>query len=111
MKLVFALLRPEQLPAVKNALFDAQVYRFTVMNVLGTAPRTEQLTFRGIEKQVSLFQRLRLEVIVNESMVEKVISAISLGANESGGHGRIFVAEVNDSIVVWNGTRGPQTLS
>jgi nitrogen regulatory protein P-II 1 len=111
MKVVYAMLRPEQLPAVKNALFDAQIYRFTVMNVMGTAPRTEQLMFRGVEKQVSLFQRLRLEVIVNDSLVEKAIAAITQGGNETGGHGRIFVIELKDSILVWNGMRGPQTLS
>ena len=111
MKMVIAMLRPEQLPAVKNALFEAQIYRFTAMNILGTAPRAQQLTFRGIEKQVSLFQRLRLEVIVNDSVVEKAIAAICRGGNETGGHGRIFVIELKDSIVVWNGMRGPQTLS
>ncbi len=111
MKMVIAMLRPEQLPAVKNALFEAQIYRFTAMNILGTAPRTQQLTFRGIEKQMSLFQRLRLEVVVNDSMVEKAITAISHGANETGGHGRIFVIALKDSIIVWTGMRGPQTLS
>ena len=35
MKMVIAMLRPEQLPAVKNALFEAQIYRFTAMNILG----------------------------------------------------------------------------
>ena len=69
------------------------------------------MTFRGIEKQVSLFQRLRLEVVVNDSMVEKAIAAICHGGNETGGSGRIFVIELKDSIVVWNGMRGPQTLS
>ena len=111
MNMVIAMLRPEQLPAVKDALFEAQIHRFTAINVLGTAPRTEQLTFRGVEKQVSLFQRLRLEVIVNDAVVEKAIAAISRGANETGGHGRIFVIELKDSIVCWNGMRGPQTLS
>jgi nitrogen regulatory protein P-II 1 len=105
------MLRPEQLPAVKDALFDAQIHRFTAMNVLGTAPRAEQLTFRGVEKQVSLFHRLRLEIIVNDSMVEKAIAAISQAGNETGGHGRIFVIELQDSVVVWNGMRGPQTLA
>lgn len=111
MKMVIAMLRPEQLPAVKDALFDAQIYRFSAINILGTAPRAEQLTFRGVEKQVSMFQRLRLEVVVNDSVAEKAIAAICQGANETGGHGRIFVVEIADSIVAWNGMRGPQTLA
>ena len=110
MKMVIALIRSEQLPAVKDALFDAQIRRLTAMNVLGTAPVAEQQMFRGIEKRVTLFQRVRLEVVVNDSMVEKAIAAISEAANETGGHGKIFIIDLQDAITVWNGMRGPKTL-
>jgi nitrogen regulatory protein PII len=111
MKLVYALIRPEQLPAVKHALYEAQLNRFTAMMVLGTAPMAEQQMFRGIEKKVELFQRVRIEVAVNDSMVEKVIDAISRGAMETGGHGRIYVVELHDVVTVWTGLRGPKALS
>lgn len=111
MKLVYALIRPEQLPAVKHALFEAQIQRLTAMNVLGTAPMAEQQMFRGIEKKVELFQRVRVEVAVNDSMVEKAIDAISRGAMESGGHGRIFVIDLHDAVTIWTGLRGPKAIS
>ena len=110
MKMVIALIRPEQLPAVKRALFEAQIHRLTAMNVLGTAPRAEQQMYRGIERQVTLFQRVRIEVVVTAAMAERAIAAITRGAKETGGHGKIFVQEVQEAITVWNGMRGPQTL-
>ena len=64
MKLVIALIRPEQLPDVKRALFAAQIRHLTATMTLGTAPKSEQQKFRGVEREVSLFQRVRVEVAV-----------------------------------------------
>ena len=47
MKLVFALIRAEQLPAVKQALFDAQIRHVTATTVMGTAQKSEQQMYRG----------------------------------------------------------------
>ena len=57
MKIIIAYIRPEQLPAIKEALGESGFYHFTVISVLGTAPNTEQRTFRGVEQKVSLFKR------------------------------------------------------
>ena len=111
MKMVVALIRPEQLPAVKRSLFEAQIPRLTAMNVLGTAPMAEQQMFRGIEKRVTLFQRVRVEVVLNDALVEKAIEAISKGAMETGGHGRIYVLDVHDASTIWTGVRGPKAVS
>ena len=43
MKLIIAVIKPEQLPAVKKSLFDAQVKHFTAVPVMGTASRTPTL--------------------------------------------------------------------
>ena len=63
MKMIVAVIKPEQLPAVKQALFDAEVRHMTATSVLSTAPRTEQQMFRGVKKEVSLLKRVRLEVV------------------------------------------------
>ncbi len=110
MKLVVALIRPEQLPNVKQALFDAQLRRVTAMTVMGTAPRSEQQMYRGVRREVSLFRRMRVEVVVNDSELETAIDAISKGARETGGWGRIFVQPLEDVITIWTGERGPRTL-
>ena len=110
MKLVVAMIRPEQLPSVKQALFDAQIRHMTATTVQGTGTRTEQRMYRGVAKEVSLFRRVRLEVAVNDDRLETAIQAISQGARDSGGWGHIFVTELTDVITVWTGERGPRAL-
>jgi nitrogen regulatory protein P-II 1 len=110
MKLVVAVIRPEQLPSVKQALFDAQIRHMTATTVQGTGTRTEQSMYRGVAKEVSLFRRVRLEIGVNDDRVETAIEAISEGARQSGGWGHIFVTELVDTVTVWTGERGPRTL-
>ena len=110
MKLVSTLIRPEQLPAVKASLYEAGVQKVTAQTVMGTAPRTEQRKYRGVEQKVSLFSRVRLEIACNDSDLERVIEAISQGAMETGGWGTIFVTELHDVVRIWTGERGPRAL-
>jgi nitrogen regulatory protein PII len=110
MKLVIAVIRPEQLPAVKQALFDAQIRRITATTVMGTAPQTEQQMYRGVQREVSLFPRIRVELAVNDSELETAIEAISRGAHETGGWGRIMVQPLDDVVTIWTGVRGPRAL-
>ena len=110
MKVVVAVIRPEQLPAVKQALFDAQIRRLTATTVMGTAPQTEQQMYRGVQREVSLFPRIRVELAVNDSEVETAIDAISRGAHETGGWGRILVQPLDDVVTIWTGVRGPRAL-
>jgi nitrogen regulatory protein PII len=110
MKLLIAVIKPEQLPSVKQSLFDAQVRHFTAMPVLGTAPRTEQSMYRGVKKETSLFNRMRLEIALNDSQLERAIEAISEGCMASGGSGKIMVTELADVVTVWSGQRGPRAL-
>ena len=110
MKMVVAVIRPEQLPAVKQALFDAQIRHMTATTVQGTGTRTEQRVYRGVAKEVSLFRRVRLEVAVNDDRVEAAIQAISEGARASGGWGHIFVTELSEVVTIWTGERGPRAL-
>ena len=110
MKIVTALIRPEQLPAVKKALFDAQLKHFTATTALGTGSRTEQEMYRGQQREISLFNRVRVELALNDSSVDRAMEAISAGCMESGGFGRIFVTDLHESMTVWTGERGPRSL-
>ena len=109
--MVVAIIQPQQLPAVKSALFDARIKHLTVTNVLGTAPEgAAKHHFRGVEYQISLLQKVRLELPLKESMVESAIEAITVGARKTGGFGIIFVTELHDAIVVKTGERGDQAV-
>ena len=101
MKLVTALLRSEQFPAVKKALFDSDFRRLTATSVMGTAPMTEQNMYRGVAREVSLFRRVKVEVYVEDGQVDEAAAAITQGAKVHGAWGRIFVTDVESSTVIW----------
>ena len=110
MKLVVALIRPEQLPAIKQSLYDAEFHHLTASIVMGTAPRTEQQMYRGVERKVSLFRRVRVEIALKDSMVDAAIKAIEIGAKETGGWGRILVIDLHDAVMIWTGERGEDAI-
>ena len=110
MKFIIAIIRPEQLSDVKQALFDSEFKHMTATTVMGTAPKTEQKQFRGVKKEISLFNRVRLEIAVEDSKVETALSCISKGAKESGGYGKAFVLDLVDVMTVWTDDRGEKAL-
>jgi len=80
-------------------------------NVLGTAPEgAVRHYFRGVEYEISLFQKVRIELPLREEMVEPAIDAITEGGRESGGFGAIFVTELHDAIIVKTGERGEDAV-
>ncbi len=111
MKLVVAIIQPQQLPAVKQSLFDAQIKHLTATNVLGTAPEgAEVRSFRGIAHEVSLFQKVRVEVMLKEEMVDRAVDAIVRGGQDSGGFGIVYVTDIHDVVVVRTGERGERAV-
>ena len=110
MKMIIGYIRPEQLPDIKQALFDAEFRHFTAATIMGTAPKTEQMMYRGVERDVSLFKRVKIELIVNEALVESAVKAFSRGAMESGGYGKLFITNVDEVVKIWTGERGTGAL-
>ena len=108
MKMIVAIIRPQQLPAVKQALFDAQVYKLTVSIALGGGERDKHHeTFRGVGREVTLINKVRLEIAVNEELVERTIAAIVKGAHTGQvGDGKIFVLDLHECVAIDDGARG-----
>jgi len=110
--LIIALIQPYKLPDVKKALFDAEVYKMTVTNVLGCGQQkgyTE--TYRGIINEVNLLKKIRLEIAVNENFVERTIEAIKKGAYTGKmGDGKIFVLDLPRCIRIRTGEEGPEAI-
>jgi nitrogen regulatory protein PII len=110
MKMVSILIRGEQLPAVKQALFDAGLRHMTATTVRGTASRSEQQMYRGQQREISLFNRVRIELAIQDENVEKALAAFEKGAKETGGYGKAFVTELHDVFTAWTGERGSDAL-
>jgi len=96
MKLIIAMIQPHKLPDVKKALFDVEVHKMTVTNVLGCGQQKGYSEmYRGVVHEVNLLKKVRLEVAVNEEFVDPTIKAIIRGAKTGKiGDGKIFVLDL-----------------
>jgi nitrogen regulatory protein P-II 1 len=112
MKLIVAIIQPYQLPAVKQSLYDAQVYKITVSNVLGCGEEERYSeTYRGVQHEVSLLKKVRLEIAVNEDFIEPTIAAIIKGARTNNvGDGKIFIINLEECIRIRTGERGSRAI-
>ena len=93
MKLIVAVIRPERLEAVQNALNERDVYLMTVSDVRGCGrQRGYTEVYRGTEYQVRLLPKLKLEIAVNDVFVEATIEAI-VHAARMGETGQIVIRQ------------------
>jgi nitrogen regulatory protein P-II 1 len=111
MKMIVAIIRPEKLEAVQQALNHSDVYLMTVSDVRGCGrQRGFTEVYRGSEFQVRLLPKVKLEIGVNDAFVEAAIEAIVHAARtaETGqiGDGKIFVMPLDDCIRIRTGERG-----
>ncbi|MGZ3463870.1 MAG: P-II family nitrogen regulator [Gemmatimonadaceae bacterium] len=96
MKLVVAIIRPEKLNEVLEALYRAEVRGLTISRVRGHGGETEAVeTYRGMTVKVELHDKVRIEIGVSDSFVPATVKAIlSAGATGDVGDGKIFVLPV-----------------
>ena len=105
MKLVVAIVRPEKVNVVLEALYRAQVRGLTVSRVSGHGGEIERIeTYRGTTLKVELQDKVRFEIGVSDSFVEPTIQAI-LAAASTGevGDGKIFVLPVEKVVRIRTG--------
>jgi nitrogen regulatory protein P-II 1 len=96
MKLVVAIVRPERLNEILEALYRADVRGLTISRVRGHGGETEAVeTYRGMTVKVELHDKVRLEIGVSDNFVDPTVRAIlSAGATGDVGDGKIFVLPV-----------------
>ena len=115
MKLIIAIIQPSKLEAVKEALYEVEVVRLTVMDCQGFGRQKGQSElYRGREVTVNLLRKVQLQIAVNEAFVEPTINAIIQGgrSGEKGeiGDGKIFVLPLEDCIRIRTGERGSEAI-
>jgi nitrogen regulatory protein P-II 1 len=96
MKLVVAIVRPEKLNEVLEALYRAEVRGLTISRVRGHGGEVEDVeTYRGMTVKMELHDKVRLEIGVSDHFVEPTVRAIlSAGRTGEVGDGKIFVLPV-----------------
>jgi len=115
MKLIIAIIQPDKLEAVKQALMDVEVYRLTVMDCQGFGRQKGHAgVYRGHEFSVNLLRKVQLQIAVNEEFVQPTVDAILKGgrSGEKGqiGDGKVFILPMDDCIRIRTGERGPEAI-
>ena len=112
MKLVTAYIQPHKLNDVKQALYAAGIHKMSVTNALGCGQQKGfHETYRGVEMEVNLLKKLRLEVAVNDEFVQATIDAIVKGARTGKiGDGKIFVVNLERCLQIRTGEEGKAAI-
>ena len=112
MKMIIAMIQPHKLNDVKQALYKAEVHKMTVTNVLGCGQqRGFHETYRGVESEVTLLKKVRIEIGVNDEFVKPTIEAIMDGARTGNiGDGKIFVLPLEQCYRIRTGEDGKDAI-
>jgi nitrogen regulatory protein P-II 1 len=112
MKKVTAIIRPHKLEDIKRALVNAGIVGITVSEVRGFGQQKGQTqSYRGSEYTIEFLQKRRIEVVVNDALVETAVGCIT-GAAQTGniGDGKIFVSTVSKVIRIRTGEADQDAL-
>ena len=112
MKLVMAIIKPFKLDAVREALTELWVQGLTVSEVKGFGRQKGQTEiYRGAEYTIEFVPKVRLDIVVDDGQVERVVEAIREAANtDKIGDGKIFVLEVAEAMRIRTGETGADAL-
>ena len=112
MKKIEAIIRPFRIDDIREALGEIGVRGMTITEVKGYGRQKGHTElYRGSEYQIDFLPKIKIEVIVSDKMVDKVVDTI-LKAAKTGqvGDGKIFVYPVEDAIRVRTGESGEDAL-
>jgi nitrogen regulatory protein P-II 1 len=112
MKKMEAVIQPSKLDAVKDALHEIGIQGMTVSEVRGHGrQKGHSEIYRGHEYTVDLLPKLKVEVVLADTLVEPAVDAI-VNAARSGkiGDGKIFLSDVSEAIRIRDSQRGDEAL-
>jgi nitrogen regulatory protein P-II 1 len=112
MKMITAYIQPERLNAVKQALYEREVFKMSVTNALGCGQQKGyHESYRGADIEVNLLKKVRLDIAVNDEFVAQTIEGIIAGARTGNiGDGKIFVSTIEECIRIRTGERGNEAI-
>jgi nitrogen regulatory protein P-II 1 len=112
MRKIEAIIRPERLQDVQDALDELGVSGLTVSDVVGCGRQkgyTEQ--YRGSRANISLLPKIKVESVVPSALVDRAVEAIVDGARTGEiGDGRVFVYPVERTVRIRTGETGEETV-
>ena len=112
MKLIIAIVKPFKLEEVKTALSEVGVEGMTVTEVKGFGRQKGHTElYRGAEYVIDFLPKVKVEVVVEDSLTDNVVEAIANAARTGRiGDGKIFVSDVEQAIRIRTGDTGPDAI-
>ncbi len=112
MKLITAYIKPERLNAVKQELFKQNIFKMSVTMALGCGQQKGYVSaYRGVEQEVNLLKKVRIEIGVNDEFVDQTVDAIIAGARTGQiGDGKIFITNLEECIRIRTGEVGKPAI-
>ena len=112
MKLLTCIIRPDKLDAVTDALDKQDIVGMTVMDVRGFGRQKGQVEhYRGGEYTIRFIPKVRIDVVVQDQDVDKVLTTITKVARTGNiGDGKVFFIEVPNAMRIRTGEKGTSAL-
>ena len=112
MKLVMAIFKPFKLDEVRDALTGLGIQGLTVSEVKGFGRQKGQTEiYRGAEYAVSFLPKIKIEVVIDDALVERAVETIAKSAGTGKiGDGKIFVMAVEQAVRIRTGESGADAL-
>ncbi|MDY0083682.1 MAG: P-II family nitrogen regulator [Ignavibacteriaceae bacterium] len=112
MKKIEAIIRPFKLDEVKEALVEEGIRGLTISEVRGYGRQKGHTeTYRGSEYQIEFIPKIKIEVVVDDALLDKAIDAIVRSAKTGQvGDGKIFISDIQDVVRIRTEESGPQAL-
>ena len=112
MKLIMAIIKPFKLDEVREALTTLGIQGLTVSEVKGFGRQKGQTEiYRGAEYAVSFLPKIKVEVVIEDAMVERAVETLRKAAGTGKiGDGKIFVYGIEQAIRIRTGESGAEAL-
>ncbi len=112
MKKIEAIIKPFKLDEVKDALHEVGLQGITVTEAKGFGrQRGHTELYRGAEYVVDFLPKVKIEVVLEDNMVERAVEAIrEAAATDRIGDGKIFITPVEEAIRIRTGERGAEAI-
>jgi nitrogen regulatory protein P-II 1 len=112
MKKIEAIVKPFKLDEVKEALHDVGIQGITVLEVKGFGRQKGHTElYRGAEYVVDFLPKVKIEVVVENSMADQVVEAIQNAAKTGRiGDGKIFISTIDEAIRIRTGETGGEAI-
>ena len=112
MKKIEAIIKPFKLDEVKDALHEVGIKGITVTEAKGFGRQKGHTElYRGAEYVVDFLPKVKVEVVLEDSMVKRAVEAIQQAAHTGRiGDGKIFITTIDEVIRIRTGERGPDAI-